>query len=327
MNLVYISILLYRTSHGEKKAKPNYFLQYFEVLLCLFVRHELSSELSPCALPKHSSSSLPVLVGGSESLWWPFYFRHIPLSVLMAGRGDFLSEGGSDWTVAVPDRLLPEPSAGREPRTWPVWLDGRDVRQRGERGVDGQRGSEVRWQYILEGINHNNKKNIDTLFHRFCSHLTVLSLLPLHPPTSLQVSAPSSLPPVSRGRSQEGAAHPRHPSPAGGLPVAVLDFPQGEKRGGVGQRSQHGDGLLSPPQLHRHRTGASQVAGLQSEMLVWSLQINGLFFESIPNEFLFLFCCPGRTNVSERWRPFWVKHFLFWCINPACWSWQQITAH
>lgn len=40
--------------------------------------------------------------------------------VLMAGRGDFLSEGGSDWPAAFPDQLLTEPPAGRELRAGPL---------------------------------------------------------------------------------------------------------------------------------------------------------------------------------------------------------------
>lgn len=83
------------------------------------------------------------------------------------------------------------------------------------------------------------------------------------PPPPPQVPPASPLSPVRRGRSQEGAAHPRHPGPPGGLPVSVLDRPQGEKWGGVGQGPQHGDGLLGPPQLHRHRAGESQVAFLR----------------------------------------------------------------
>lgn len=34
------------------------------------------------------------------------------MSVLLARRGDFLSEGGSDWTAAIFDRILAQPPAG-----------------------------------------------------------------------------------------------------------------------------------------------------------------------------------------------------------------------
>lgn len=71
-------------------------------------------------------------------------------------------------------------------------------------------------------------------FFRFCSHLTVL---PSHPPPSLQVSPPSSVPPVSRRRSQKSPAHPGHPGPAGGLSVSVLVFSQGKKWDSIDQRS------------------------------------------------------------------------------------------
>lgn len=99
--------------------------------------------------------SLPVLVGGAKSLRRPFYLCHVPLSVLMAGRGDLLSEGGGDGAAAVPDRLLQEPPAGREPRGGPLRLDGRGVRQRGEGGVDGQRSSEVNMTVHFRGNQHS----------------------------------------------------------------------------------------------------------------------------------------------------------------------------
>lgn len=62
----------------------------------------------------------------------------------MAGRGDFLFEGGSDWAAAIPDGLLSKPPAGREPRAAPLRLDGRDVCRCGARVLDGQRSSEVK---------------------------------------------------------------------------------------------------------------------------------------------------------------------------------------
>lgn len=58
--------------------------------------------------------------------------------------------------------------------------------------------------------------------------------------------------PVGRRRSKESAAHFRHPSPACGLPVTVLDIPQGEKQSVPEQGSQHGDGLFSPAQHGCH---------------------------------------------------------------------------
>lgn len=58
--------------------------------------------------------------------------------------------------------------------------------------------------------------------------------------------------PLSRRRSKESAADFRHPSPARGLPVPVLDVTQGEKQSVLGQGSQHGDGLFSPAQHGRH---------------------------------------------------------------------------
>lgn len=131
-------------------------------------------------------NTLPVLVGGSESLWWPFYLRHIPLSVLVAGRGDFLSEGGSDWTVAFPDRILPEPPAGREPRAGPVWLDGRDVRQRGRGDVDGQRSSEVKVTLWKESVITIHLK--ETCIHRFVSEI-LLSLFRYLLPALCHLSA------------------------------------------------------------------------------------------------------------------------------------------
>lgn len=109
--------------------------------------------------------------------------------------------------------------------------------------MDGQRAPEVK----REGVALSEGRG------------SSLVLFPMKTPSSSQVSAPGSVPPVGRGRSQEGAAHARHPGPAGALPVQELDGPQGERWAGVVQGSQHGDGLLSPPQLHRHRTGESQV--------------------------------------------------------------------
>ena len=107
--------------------------------------------------PQEFSPSLPVSPkGGPKSLWQPFHFRHIPLPVLLAGRGDVLPEGGSDRAPAVPRRLFPEPHAGRGPGAGPLRLDGRHVRRRGEGGLDGQRSSEV-----SEGIG---------FFHMFCTH-------------------------------------------------------------------------------------------------------------------------------------------------------------
>ncbi len=108
--------------------------------------------------------------------------------------------------------------------------------------MDGQRASEVKITILI-------RKNSSKIFH-YIGSVVILQYLSfsssiLSPP-SLQVSPSCSVPPVGRGRSQEGAAHSGHPGSAGGLPVTVLDVPQGEKWGGVNQGSQHGDGLLSP---------------------------------------------------------------------------------
>lgn len=46
----------------------------------------------------------------------------------------------------------------------------------------------------------------------------------------------------------------------------------------------------------------------------WDVTIHAVF-HGIPVPVSFL----GRTLVSEHWRPFWVKHFLFWCTNPLSW--------
>lgn len=82
-----------------------------------------------------------------------------------------------------------------------------------------------------------------------------------HTSRVLQVPPPSSVSPVSRRRSKEGAAHAGHPGPAGGLPVNVLDITQGEKQSVVDQGSQHGDGLFSSAQLGRHGARGSPVSG------------------------------------------------------------------
>lgn len=70
----------------------------------------------------------------------------------MAGRGDFLSEGGSDSPAALPDRILPQPHAGRESGAGPLGLDGRDVRHGGEGDVDGQRSSEVKMEDSADSV-------------------------------------------------------------------------------------------------------------------------------------------------------------------------------
>lgn len=54
----------------------------------------------------------PAFSGGAQRLRRPFYLCHIPMSVLLDGRGDFLSEGGSDQPAAVFDRILAQPPAG-----------------------------------------------------------------------------------------------------------------------------------------------------------------------------------------------------------------------
>lgn len=86
-----------------------------------------------------------LLAGGRQSLWRPLCLRHIPIPVLLAGRGDFLPEGGSDSAVALPGWIRPQPHApGRRPRADSGAVDGGTVALRRNCRVVWQRSSEVK---------------------------------------------------------------------------------------------------------------------------------------------------------------------------------------
>lgn len=74
-----------------------------------------------------------------------------------------------------------------------------------------------------------------------------------------QISPPSTLPPVGRGRPEEGAALSGHSGFTGGLSHPRLEGPEDSEREDGTQRSKFGNGLLRPAQLCCHGAWASQV--------------------------------------------------------------------
>lgn len=209
LNICLNSLILYQSRRG------NYFLQYFEILLWFFVKHPPQCS-GQCSFLKH------FLVPSCSHRWIQVAMvTHLfsPHSALCAhGWPRRLPVWRKKWLdccrswSATPGATCRAGAQSRASLTgWPRCPSAR-------REVRGP--AKRLWGKC---DNTYQRESITTILILQSSDST--SLLYSSRAPSLQVSPPSSVPPVSRGRSQEGAAHPRHPGPAGGLSVAVLDFP------------------------------------------------------------------------------------------------------
>lgn len=130
-----------------------------------------------------------LLVGRRQSLWRPLCLRHIPIPVLLAGRGNFLPEGGSDSAVALPGWIRAQPHAtGRRPRPESRTVDGGTVALRRNWRVVWQGSSEVKTINTM-----TLKKGKCLLLHsQVFSNVIVFVLRPI-----LQVHPSRFVPPVS----------------------------------------------------------------------------------------------------------------------------------